>query len=386
MAPLTSCIRIAVVGSSCRAAVACLRRCGVPTIAADQFADADLRKMAPATQLFDYPAEIPAWLSSAEATHWLYVGGLENHPEVLASAAAIRPLLGVAPSALATIRDPLQLQHHLRAAGFRFPATESILPAEGHWLQKPIRSAGGLNVVDVNCSEVDGVKRNERERHDASVVYQRFISGGCYGAAFVAINGTACGLGVTRQLIGRKWGAPQAFQYAGSIGPVTLPETLQDQLQRLANFLAQSTSLIGLYGIDFIINGDEIWPIEINPRFTAAMELLPENVMRRHLEAWALESDSGDTLAASSPLGKYRGKLYVYAASEFAWTAAFAKSLADQAEELALSLADIPSVDTKIPAMAPAFTLLGASSNAAELLGRLREGSKILLRQTSRLA
>ncbi|PQO35448.1 ATP-grasp domain-containing protein [Blastopirellula marina] len=355
-------LKIAVVGCSCRAAVACLRRSGIEALAADQFADADLRELAPATQLARYPDDIPDWLAATDATHWMYVGGLENHPEIVAAAAEIRPLLGVPSPALPAIRDPLLLQETLRSAGFLFPETSLQPPHAGHWLIKPRRSAGGLQI-----------RSFQHPTADEEVVYQRLLTGRSYGAAFAATNAQAQFLGASRQLFGRKWGAPQPFQYAGSIGPISLSPSHADALQSLADHLVVSTELRGLFGVDFLQHGDQLWPLEINPRFTAAMELLPVDVMRRHLAAWLPEYDLDDeSFDTRCP----RGKLFVYAPCDFVWTERMAGAVRRALNELLLDLADIPLPNTPIPQSAPILTLLAAGSDVGGIAAQLRRGAR----------
>ncbi|UUO05879.1 ATP-grasp domain-containing protein [Blastopirellula sp. J2-11] len=371
MTPLPTPLRIAVVGSSCRAAVACLRRSGVAVVAADQFADADLRLMAPTSQLDHYPHDIPAWLATTDATHWMYVGGLENHPDVVAAAAEIRPLLGVDAPALPAIRDPLLLQSRLLAAGFRFPETQVEPPAADRWISKPRSSAGGLHIRD--CAQ---------SAPNVDVVYQRFVPGRCFGAAFVAIAGKAQCLGVMRQLIGRKWKTPQPFQYAGSIGPVQLSPSQQQQLQSLADFLVETTSLQGLFGVDLIIRGDELWPLEINPRFTAGMELLPIDAMRLHLSAWLPEwrKEGPDRKSSAPAIG---GKRYLYAPCDVAWTESLEGILQQTAAEMSLKIADIPMPGVLIPRSAPLLTLLGSAAELGVVSNRLRNGAKQMLQRLS---
>lgn len=38
--------------------------------------------------------------------------------------------------------------------------------------------------------------------------------------------------------------------------------------------LTREFGLVGLNGLDFILLEDQVWPIEINPRYTASMELI----------------------------------------------------------------------------------------------------------------
>ena len=103
------------------------------------------------------------------------------------------------------------------------------------------------------------------------VYFQRFIEGPSFSAIYAAVEGRAELLGVTRQLVGTT-GSP--FAYRGSIGPISLSSRPTGMLSELGWVLASSFPLIGLFGVDFILRDDDIWPVEVNPRYTASVEVL----------------------------------------------------------------------------------------------------------------
>ncbi len=77
--------------------------------------------------------------------------------------------------------------------------------------------------------------------------------------------------GVTRQWIGR----PGArFAYAGSVGPWPVSILEQRRVEALGAALTSAFRLVGLFGIDFILRDGHPWPLEINPRYTAAVEVI----------------------------------------------------------------------------------------------------------------
>jgi len=47
-------------------------------------------------------------------------------------------------------------------------------------------------------------------------------------------------------------------------------------LNVLATTLTQAFGLVGLNGIDFILNGEQLSILEVNPRYSASMELVEE--------------------------------------------------------------------------------------------------------------
>jgi predicted ATP-grasp superfamily ATP-dependent carboligase len=90
----------------------------------------------------------------------------------------------------------------------------------------------------------------------------------------VAADGAARLVGVTRQIVGAPWTAAAPFAYAGSIWPCDGDELDWELCQRLGECLAAEFSLVGLFGVDLIVNAQTVWPVELNPRYTASVELL----------------------------------------------------------------------------------------------------------------
>src|SRR5262249_14949518 len=114
------------------------------------FADADLRAACPAHRLEGkYPEGFAEWFDRAPPGPWLYTGGLENWPSLVARLAARRELWGNGADALRLARDPVWLCRLLRDTGL--PAPEAVtkpdaLPATDRWLVKPVRGAGGSGI------------------------------------------------------------------------------------------------------------------------------------------------------------------------------------------------------------------------------------------------
>ena len=78
----------------------------------------------------------------------------------------------------------------------------------------------------------------------------------------------------------------------GASAPAPIAESLDSQLESLGNSLAFAFGLAGWFGVDFVLRDGDPWPVEINPRYTASIEihelasgrsLLPEH--RRACEA-----------------------------------------------------------------------------------------------------
>ena len=251
---------------------------------------------------------------AALALEWSDVavaGGLENRPALLRLLARRGRLLGSPPRAIAAVRDPATLFSFLRSAGLPHApiALEAPPRARGQrWLLKRRRSAGGGGVRPAP----PGARRRPGEH------FQRWIDGRAGSAAFVAWRGGAALLGVSEALgPGEMPGAP-GFRYAGNlVGPsgALLGEAAMRLLERAASLLTRRFGLLGLNGFDFIVDRGVPRLIEVNPRWTASMELYEEesglNLFDLHLEALAGGASNGvRTPAADAPRFLAKGILY----------------------------------------------------------------------------
>jgi hypothetical protein len=140
---------LAIVGASVRSAAASAVRAGYRPLAADLFADKDLRAIATTTRVSPYPDGLLEWLRTVEPAAWMYTGALENHPELVDQMAWVAPLWGNPGDVLARVRSPWGLASPLNDAGLLFPEMRSSpdgLPMDGSWLVKTYRGASGSGV------------------------------------------------------------------------------------------------------------------------------------------------------------------------------------------------------------------------------------------------
>lgn len=270
--------KLLIVGASARAAAMSAIRSGFEPWAADHFGDLDLRACAPAVRVEDYPAGLERAISTAPTGPWLYTGALENRPDLIASIAGRRRLYGVGGEPLRAVRDPFQLAAALSKAGLPAPRcvrNNADLPRDGTWLCKPSASAGGCGVRSWNGDAI----ANDPGEHASKFYFQQRVDGLPAGAVYVAADRSAELLGITRQLTGLDWcglsaRAGHQYRYCGSIGPLRPAPALADRFKRLGDMLADAFDLRGLFGVDAIIADGQIWPIEVNPRYTASVEIL----------------------------------------------------------------------------------------------------------------
>jgi len=268
-------------------------------LALDYFADADLLALESRVSLrvlslsrdLRRPRTVTALARAALGLDWqgfIYSGGLENRPGLLRRLERRGAVLGNGHVLVGPVRDPATFFAFLSREGLPHPRTwiGADLPPVAEWsrcLWKGLRSGGGTRVRRAIPGEPRPRGHYLQER----------ITGRPGSAAFVADGARAVLLGVTEQLSGFRPLGGSGFRYGGNIaGPPRLlvSDDALAILRRAASSLTRRFRLRGLNGLDFVLSSAGIpHLIEINPRYTASMELLEElsavNVVDLHLEA-----------------------------------------------------------------------------------------------------
>lgn len=364
---------LAIVGASTRAAASSAARAGFQPLAADLFADADLRRIATATRISPYPEGFVDWMRTIEPPVWMYTGALENHPDLVDQLGWIAPLWGNPGDVLARVRSPWELTDILTAAGLLFPEvrkSHAELPRDGSWLLKTYAGASGSGVRQ-------WIGESEAENSQPTPCYQKRIGGVPCAAVFVASGDKAKLLGVTRQLIGEAWLGGHGFQYCGSIGPWPISEIARATIERLGSILVKDFELIGLFGVDFILDGDNVWTLEVNPRYTASVE-----IVERFTGAIAIHQHAiacGAMLVEMTPSTTRQiqpacGKAILFARRDLVISAEFANNTLEMALENPWpSLADVSPAGTPIEAGRPILTLFANGDSADEVEHNLHQ-------------
>jgi predicted ATP-grasp superfamily ATP-dependent carboligase len=293
---------ILIVGTSARAATFSALRAGLRPMAIDLFADRDLSIVCPVhrVQVGNYPEALPALARDAPPGPWMYTGGLEIRPEIVERIARERWLWGNNAECLRRARDPFAMFAALRAANLPCPTIcRSDERQTGQWLLKPIAGSGG---AAIRLASGDTGHSRDRARRD---YLQEFVEGESRSGVFVADDSRCRLLGVTRQLVGIDWLHASAFRYAGSIGPLAVSEMEKQGWERLGTAVTAFAGLRGLFGLDAIVRDGVPWPVEINPRYTASVEVI-ENAtgviaMALHRHAFAKINRAGRESDGFSP-------------------------------------------------------------------------------------
>lgn len=278
--------RVLVCGVSTRAMAESAARAGFRVAAVDAFGDLDLRRVADEVRsLRDAGgrwshAACVRLARSIPADATAYGSPFDNHPRAVAALGAGRALWGNRPDVLARARDPVLVMRALRERGCAAAESRADSPHRGaprggspdesrHWLRKRRASGGGK-----------GVRRwSGRARLTSGEYLQERIDGVAGSVTFVARGGRVAPLAVTRMLVGEPAFGADGMRYCGSIlAPADDPHfargpALHAAAVALARAAAEGLSLVGANGVDFVARDGVPWAIELNPRWTAAMEL-----------------------------------------------------------------------------------------------------------------
>ena len=377
---------VIVLGASARAAAFSAHRAGLRPWCVDLFADADLSRRFPTRKVpfEDYPHGLLRALRDAPQGPVIYTGGLENYPALIAQ--IDRPLWGNPPSVLRRVRSPFLLNDVLRRHGLPTMLVRADPPSAGdprRWLLKPLRGSGGVGIRHYIGRTFFDPRSHYVQEH---------CPGPCLGAAYFAPPGGADPilLGVA-SMYRSGWLHAPPFCYAGS---VLAQFPTGSSLSRVAKVVADEFGLRGLFGVDVVrrtdpSSGKQDFPVlEVNPRYTASMELIerargwPLLAMQQAAfdEKTATAQPVANSAASCGPLPATvcMGKAILYARDRFVFPAAGPWCAALDVDPDDAEFADIPHAGESIARGRPVMTVFASAACESECSRKLREAVQAL--------
>lgn len=395
---------ILIFGASVRAASEAAAKAGYQVLAFDQFGDQDTRRWAkfwapldpadPAGSLLSAielcRRQFPDCPSSSNLTA-IACGGLESWFERLEPLRNSLKLRLPSTPAFRQLRDPRLLQQLTKATSVRFPPTRFTQPSahppnttesQTRWLTKQIRSSAGLGVrFDEEASRpgqgdiTDSATNAPQDRY-----WQQQVSGRAVGVNFlcgregVRILNTCRAISYSQPARLPQPASP--FLYGGSLGPYPLQPHERAAILEFANQLTRQVDFVGLLGSDWLLSRDGTppWLLELNPRYTASMEIweriFASSLVDAQLASYQLNDQQLETMASDSPADNSdRGpskpsttviKFVLWAPRELIFSLNQLSSWAQQCElELdSVQWCDLPAEGTVIPAASPIVTAI----------------------------
>jgi predicted ATP-grasp superfamily ATP-dependent carboligase len=228
----------------------------------------------------------------------------------------------------------------------------------GRWVVKPLAGGGGVGVrfAEPGAPAPPGCR------------LERYVEGTPGSVFFVAAGGEAVALGVTEQVTGMPELAAPGFAYAGNIlyGD---PRPLQP----LCDALAAWFGMVGLNGVDFVVTPDGPVVLEVNPRWTASMELWEqatgESLVALHVAAVC----GGELPVRLPPVEGAWGKAILYGERPGIWR--FHGDWRD------FGLCDVPAAGAPVLPGRPVCTVLASGDTVSEVRERLAAKARRVRRE-----
>jgi uncharacterized protein len=308
-------------------------------IAFDLFGDLDLRA-ARVVKRRSLTALVDAAMEEAPGTV-VYGASFENHPRLVERLAERHRLQGNPAATLRAVRDPVRLGAAL--GELPHPRTTVAAPSAGRWLRKPLRGGGGTRVREWRGGTVR-----------AGTFLQERIDGLPCSAAAVGDGRDAVVLGVTEQLVGERAFGVRGHRWCGNLVPPRVPVP-RAQAQAICSRLAAAFGLRGLFGVDFVWDGERAWTVEVNPRPTASLEAIEAAYGVRVFDAPAV---------VDVPV-RAAGKAVLFASEDVV--------VGDSERWLERGVRDVPHPGERIAKGRPICTVVATAASPREVFARLDE-------------
>jgi predicted ATP-grasp superfamily ATP-dependent carboligase len=332
-------------------------RAGQRVAVFDLFGDLDLRRSANRVVTRDNLAALVDAAAAEAPGAVVYGASFENHPALVGRLTARHTLLGNPPATLRAVRDPARLGAAL--GDLPYPRTSDAAPPSGRWLRKPLRGGGGIRVHEWRGGALP-----------AESFLQERVDGVACSAAAVGDGRDAVVLGLTEQLVGQRAFGVHGYRWCGNVVPPRVPAAeMLDQARAVCSRMAAAFALRGLFGVDFIWDGERAWTIEVNPRPTASLEAIEA--------AYGTGVFDAHVRACAGELPRIRGEP-VRAAGKAVLFATENVTVGDTERWLERGVRDVPHPDERIAAGRPICTVVTTAATPDEALAGLeREAARL---------
>ena len=163
---------------------------------------------------------------------------------------------------------------------------------EIQYIAKPLNGSGGYNTKLLNNSSQFQLNDSEK------LIVQEYIEGINLSSSVLASKNEAKTIINSRLLTQHDFEKNNQFKYVGNILPLTEKsilapvrdiEAINKEMENISEKLIKKFNLIGSNGVDYILNKNGLYAIEINPRiqgtFECVQQALDINMLEAHIKA-----------------------------------------------------------------------------------------------------
>lgn len=271
---------IAIIAMSARPYAQMASKAGFAVLAFDAFNDDDLIAVADATyqipiknNALDADALI-ALLSALDLSELqgICYGAGEDNPTLIKAIAQFAPVIGNTAASLSHCNNIQAFTQFCDKVGAQYPPIAKVLPrSAADYLIKQAASSGGAGIQWARADDALA----------EGAYYQQFQSGMPVSCTFISHANGVQMLGFNEQWCAASSQAP--FQYGGAVSHIDLPDGVKAQIEAFVERATQHFSLRGLNSCDAILDGEQLYFLEINARLSATAACYCDNENRLFL-------------------------------------------------------------------------------------------------------
>ncbi len=166
-------------------------------------------------------------------------------------------------STLLAVNQPKEFFHALSELDIPFPDIHfDYPPASNDWLYKLASSCGGVGVS----------RSNDHGEKALGGYWQLEKTGLSMSALCISDQQESVIIGINRQYINSNFETYPCL-YEGALANVKVTKEFIIKIESYINKLISHFKLVGVFSVDMIVQGDDIFVLEINPRISASYEL-----------------------------------------------------------------------------------------------------------------
>ena len=234
------------------------------------------------------------------------------------------------------------------------------------FILKPLQGSGGYGVK---------LADNEMplELNDEQFIMQEYVDGISLSSSILASESESKTIMNSRLLSENDFGN-NSFVYVGNILPLTNESIMSDvkdidgiisRMEETSEKLAQKFNLIGSNGVDYILNENGLYVIEINPRIQGTFECVEKSLGINMLEAH-IKACQGEIIDIGKPQ-YYSYKKIIYSPEQ------------NKYEKIDLdNIYDLPHIGSITEKSEPLLTIIDKDKDFEKLCKRVELSSKIV--------